>query len=117
MRGSFLQYDCKMSRKSKVRITEELRNLDFHNKSQRTIQDLANLLNPKLRGWINYYGKISKRSLKPVFYYLHHRMIKWILNKYKSFKGSKVKAIAWLRQIIKSYPNLFNHWELGYKLV
>ena len=115
--GSFLQFDCKMSRKSKVRITGELRKLNFHNKTQRTIQDLANLLNPKLRGWINYYAKISKRSLFPVFYYLHHRMIKWITNKYKSFKGSKIKAIEWLRQITKSYPNLFYHWELGYKLV
>jgi RNA-directed DNA polymerase len=115
--GNFLQFDCKMSRKSKVRITGELRKLNFHNKTQRTIQDLANLLNPKLRGWINYYAKISKRSLFPVFYYLHQRMIKWITNKYKSFKGSKIKAVKWLREIVKSYPNLFYHWELGYKLV
>jgi len=114
--GSFLQYDCKMSRKSKVRITQELKALGFHNKSQWTIQGIANLLNPKIRGWIQYYGKISKRSLKPVFYYLHHRMIRWILNKYKSFKGSKVKAIAWLRTVGNSYPNLFYHWELGYTL-
>lgn len=113
---SFLQYDCKISRKSKLRITQGLKKLGFHNKSQWTIQGIANLLNPKIRGWIHYYGKISKRSLKPVFYYLHHRMIRWILNKYKSFKGSKVKAIAWLRAIGNSYPNLFYHWELGYKL-
>lgn len=115
--GNFLQFDCKMSRKSKVRITGELRKLDFHNKTQRGIQDLANLLNPKIRGWIQYYGKISRRSLQPVFYYLHNRMIRWILNKYKSFKGSKIKAVKWLRFITKSYPNMFYHWELGYKLV
>jgi len=115
--GSFLQFDCKMSRKSKSRITGELRKLAFHHKTQRGIQDLANLLNPKIRGWVRYYGKISRRSLQPVFYYLHHRMIRWILNKYKSFKGSKIKAVKWLRSITKSYPNLFYHWELGYKLV
>lgn len=115
--GSFLQYDCKMSRKSKVRITQELRELDFHNKTQRGIQDLARLLNPKIRGWIQYYGKISRKSLNPVFYHLHHRLIRWILNKYKSFKGSKVKAVKWLRGVTTSYPNLFYHWELGYKLV
>ena len=45
--GSFLQFDCKMSRKSKVRIVGELRKLNFHNHSQRSIQDLATLLNPK----------------------------------------------------------------------
>jgi group II intron reverse transcriptase/maturase len=114
--GSFLQFDCKMSRKSKVRITQELKKLAFHNKSQWSLQGIANLLNPKIRGWIQYYGRISKRSLKPVFYYLHQRTIRWVLNKYKSFKGSKVKAIACLRAIGKSYPNLFYHWEVGYKL-
>jgi RNA-directed DNA polymerase len=115
--GSFMQFDCKMSRKSKVRIVGELRKLAFHNKTQRGLQGLANLLNPKIRGWINYYGKISRRSLKPVFYYLHHRMINWILNKFKRFKRSKVKAVAWLRRIARSYPNLFYHWSLGYNLV
>ena len=115
--GGFLQYDCKMSRKSKVRINGELRKLNFHNKTQRSIQDLAKMLNPKIRGWVQYYGKISRRSLKPVFYYLHHRLIRWILNKYKGFKGSKVKAVKWLRRVTRLYPNLFYHWELGYKLV
>lgn len=115
--GSFLQYDCKMSRKSKLRIIKQLRELGFHNKTQRGIQDLAILLNPKIRGWIQYYGKISRRSLKPMFYYLHHRIIRWILNKYKSFKGSKVKAVKWLRRVTHSYPNLFYHWSAGYKLV
>jgi len=115
--GSFLQFDCIMSRKAKVRITGELRELNFHNKTQHTIQDLAALLNPKIRGWLNYYGKINRRCMRPVFYYLHHRTIKWVLNKYKRFKGSKVKAVRWLRWVYKSYPNLFYHWALGYQLV
>ena len=75
------------------------------------------MLNPKIHGWIQYYGKISCRSLKPVYYYLPHRLIRWILNKYKRFKGSKVKAAKWLRHVTVSYPNLFYHWGLGYKLV
>ena len=114
--GSFLQFDCIMSRKAKVRITQELRKLGFHNKTQRSIQDLAILLNPKIRGWINFYGKINRRCLKPVFYYLHHRLIKWILNKYKRFKRSKVKAVKWLSWVCNSFPNLFYHWTLGYQL-
>lgn len=115
--GSFLQFDCVMSRKSKVRITRELRDIEFHNKTQRTIQEIADLLNPKIRGWLYYYGRINRRCMKPVFYYLHHRLLKWILNKYKRFKHSKVKAVQWLGRVCKSYPNLFYHWTLGYHLV
>lgn len=114
--GSFLQFDCIMSRKSKVRITGVLRELQFHNKTQRTIQDIAEVLNPKIRGWLNYYGKINRRCLRPVFYYLHHRLLKWALNKYKRFKRSKVKAVRWLRRICKCFSNLFYHWTLGYQL-
>jgi RNA-directed DNA polymerase len=65
--GFFLQYDCKMSRKSKKRILKDLRELNIHNKTQSNLEDLAFMLNPKIRGWINYYGKIKRNSLKPVF--------------------------------------------------
>lgn len=114
--GFFLQYDCKMSRKSKSRILKDLRDMELHKKSRSNIQDLAIQLNPKIRGWINYYGKVKRNSLKPVFYYLHHRLIKWILNKYKRFKGSRVLAVKWLRRVTKHYPNMFYHWTLGYHL-
>ena len=86
-----------MSSKSKKRILRDLRDIKLHKKSQCTIQDLAILLNPKIREWINYYGKVRRDSLKPVFYYLHHRLIKWILNTYNRFKRSRVLAIKWLR--------------------
>ena len=75
------------------------------------------MLNLKIRRWAHYYGKISSSSLRPVIYYLHHRMLPWILNKYKRSKRSKVKAVRWLRQITVSFPNLFYHWDLGCKLV
>ena len=114
--GCFLQYDCKMSRKSKKRILEDLRQMKLHTKTQSSLQDLATKLNPKIRGWINYYGKIKRNSLKPVFYYLHHRIIKWILNRYKRFKRSRVLAVKWLRLITKDYPTMFYHWALGYQL-
>jgi len=114
--GSFLQYSWRMSRKSKKRILQELRSMELHRRTQSNIQDLARVLNPKIRSWINYYGKIRRNSLKPIFYYLHHRMIKRILKKYKRFKNSRKRAVRWLRRITNDYPNLFYHWTLGYKL-
>ena len=114
--GFYLKFDCKMSRKSKKRIVNSLQKMKFHKKSQSTIQELALELNPKIIGWINYYGKIKRNSLKPVFYYLHQRLIKWILNKYKRFKGSRILAVKWLRKVTLEYPNLFYHWCLGYRL-
>ena len=112
----FIQYDCKMSRKSKKRILKDLRSMEIHRKTRHDIQYLALMLNSKIRGWVNYYGKIKRNSLNPVSYYLHHRIIKWILNKYKRFKRSRVLAVKWLRRITRDYPNMFYHWSLGYQL-
>ncbi|PKG43675.1 group II intron maturase-specific domain-containing protein [Psychroflexus sp. MES1-P1E] len=105
-----------MSRKSKKGILSDLGKMNIHKKTRCTLQDLAMMLNSKIRGWINYYGKIKRKALKPVFYYLHHRIIKWILNRYKRFKRSRVLAVKWLRRITKEYPNMFYHWALGYQL-
>ena len=62
----FVYWDTDYKFAPAERITQELRKLDFHNKTQRTIQDLATLLNPKIRGWLNYYGKINRRCMRPV---------------------------------------------------
>ena len=105
-----------MSRKSKKRILSDLRKMELHRKTNSSLQSLAKILNPKIRGWINYYGKIRMKSLKPVMYYLHHRLLKWAMKRYKGFKGSRIKAIKWLRKMTISFPNLFYHWSLGYQL-
>lgn len=114
--GCFLQYDYEMSRKSKKRILEDLRDIKLHTKTQSNLQDLAFLLNPKIKSWIHYYIKIKRNSLKPIFYYLHHRILKWILNKYKRFKRSRILAVKWLKRITRDYLNKFYHWKLGYQL-
>ena len=99
--GSFLQYDCKMSRKSKLRILQELRELRFNSRTPHIDSGISKSAKPKNQSWIRYFAGISSRRLKPVFYYLHHRILTWEMKKYKCFKGSKVKAIAWLRAIEK----------------
>jgi hypothetical protein len=48
---------------------------------------------------------------KPLFYYLHNLINRLIFNSHKRFKGSKTKAVKWLRFITKSYSNLFYHLE------
>ena len=70
----------------------------------------------KIGGWIWYFGTIERNSLKPVFYHLHYRILKWIVNKYKRFRGSRIRTVKWFRDMTRSYPNLFYHWPFGYVL-
>ncbi len=80
--------------------------------SEGTIEDIASMLNPKLSGWINYYGKFRGKELHKLFRVMTYRIMKWVQNKYKII--SRRKSFDWLRSKLKTTPKLFAHWRAGY---
>jgi RNA-directed DNA polymerase len=48
-----------------------------------TLEWFANKLNPKIRGWINYYSLFNRDEAHGVFYYLNELIRKWMKNTYK----------------------------------
>jgi len=111
----FLGYDCSISKRSMKRISEELRKSRFHLWTTTTITQIAEEFNPKIRGWINYYGKFRKFGLMRVFKIFHWRLIKWAVCRYKRFRNSMYKAGRWLRQLSEKNPKIFVHWQYGFK--
>jgi RNA-directed DNA polymerase len=111
----FLGYDCSMSHKSVKKISDELRKTRFHLWTTTSITQIAEKFNPKIRGWINYYGKFRKYNMMRIFKIFHWRLIKWAVCRYKRFRNSMHKAGRWIRQLARSYPNLFVHWLHGFK--
>lgn len=110
--GVFLGFDCQMSMKSRSRIIAIWKEMDFHRESTWTLQDLANLLNTKSRGLMNYFGKMETRMLEKLFRHLDYRIAKWVKNKFKKLRSYQ-KAFDWLRDIKSGYPNMFVHWSIS----
>ena len=110
----FLGFDLGMSVKAGKRILETLKQSQFHRWTSNTIEGVAAELNPKLRGWINYYGKFRPSSMTFVFYHFHKRLIKWVQNKYKRLRSNIGKAFGMLMRIQKNNPALFETWKHGY---
>lgn len=110
--GMFLGYDCAISPESERRITQHWKSLKIDKWCTQTLQDIANVMNPKLRGMIRYYGKFKIWELERIVRRFNFRLAKWALNKYRRFNESYKKAYEWLKQIRKYYPNLFYHWTL-----
>ena len=77
------------------------------------LEVFAERLNPKIRGWVNYYAKFNRTIGLDVFYYLNELIRQWIKNTYK------IKGKAWLydkyRTVQLANPDLFYHWSLGIK--
>jgi len=78
-----------------------------------TLEGLANVLNPKIRGWINYYGKFFKWRMIKVFHYLDGLIQRWLANKYRF--TSKAKTIKTFQRIKEEFPVMFYHWKFGIK--
>lgn len=115
-KGIFLGFGMSISKTSRKKIVEEIRKTNFHRWTTATIEEIAEMLNPKIRGWINYYGKFCKWEMNRTLGRLHRRLAKWLLNKYKSLKWSFKRAFKLMHQIKQSRPLLFAHWKAGYYL-
>lgn len=73
----------------------------------------AQKLNPKIRGWINYYSLFNRDEAHGVFYYLNELIRKWMKNTYKIC--GKKKLYKKYQLIQAENPLLFYHWKIGIK--
>ena len=110
--GLFLGYGCAISQKSQTRIVEGWKQLNLHRRSDLTIQEIANQVNLQMVGIIRYYGKFKLLELKRLMRHFELRLVKWVLNKYKKFKGSYSAAYRWIKYLKRSYPTMFYYWTV-----
>ena len=113
-KGLFLGFDCAISIGSRKRIADKLGELEIEKLSFRSIVGIAQYLNPRIRGWINYYGKFRPSELHKIFRLLESRLVRWARKRYKRYKTSLTKAFKWLKRIREQFPYLFYHWQVGY---
>ncbi|MEL7196533.1 MAG: group II intron reverse transcriptase/maturase [Bacteroidota bacterium] len=114
-KGMILCFLPTMSKKCKKQFTTTVRQLKLHRMTHLTIDQIAGILADKLRGWINYFGKINMKGLKSVMYWLNQRLCSWVKNKYKRFR-TKTQAYNWLKDTARQYPTLFVHWQYDFRM-
>ena len=99
--------------KAKASIREKLREVLNTQWSNQTLEWFADKLNPKIRGWINYYAKFNQHMVLDVFYYLNELIRQWIRNTYK------VRGKRWLydkyRQVLANNPTHILPFDKGNK--
>ena len=108
----FLGYGCAISQSAQTRITQEWAKLNWHRRSTLSIQEIANQVNPQMRGIIRYYGRYKLWELQRLMLHFEFRLVKWVLNKYRKFKNSQTMAHQWIKELKKSYPTMFYYWTV-----
>lgn len=93
-------------------IRDTIRSWQMHRMTDKSLRDLANMFNPIIRGWVNYYGQYYKSALRPILNQLNGSLQRWAMRKYKKLHRRKRKAFYFLGRIAKQTPHLFAHWRL-----
>ena len=84
-------------------------------RSNQSLEALARLVNPRIRGWMHYYGRFYRSRCVQTLRYLDEELVRWVLRKKKRFRRKERAATHWLGRIARRDPNLFVHWQLGCK--
>src|SRR5664280_1100303 len=79
-----------------------------------TLDDLAEDVNPVLRGWLNYFTTFYPTAVIPIGRRMDRHLRRWARRKYKRLERSDKRARVWLKGVRKRSPGLFAHWELRY---
>ena len=111
----FYSFDPAISNKAKQRIIKEFRTLKIQMWVTKSIEEVAALLNAKIRGWINYYGKFRKTELHQIFTKLNFRLVSWMRKKHKKLNKSWKKSRIALKRLLDDKPYLFAHWQHGFR--
>jgi len=96
------------SPKALTSISRTVRRWALH-RSHKSLQDLAEMYNPCIRGWINYY---YKTQLRPTLKRIDLYVIRWVRRKFKRLRRKTKGARDWFDRLRRANPMLFAHWRL-----
>ena len=94
-------------------MRRQIKRWRLHLRSDLSLKDLADWINPIVRGWITYYGRFYRSVLYPSLQRINDYLRRWARRKYKRLRTSRRRTWAWLEGVAKRSPTLFAHWRLG----
>jgi RNA-directed DNA polymerase len=110
--GPFVSFSPAISDEAAKAVRRTIRGWRFHRFSDRSLADLAEFVNPILRGWIAYYGRFYRSRLLTSLERIDHYLVRWAMRKYKKLRHASRKAAKWLATVKKRGPTLFAHWAV-----
>ena len=109
----FVSFTPAVSTKAAIAMRQTTRKWNFRNRSELSLQDIARMYNPVLRGWLAYYGRFQPSAMYPVLRHFNMTLVAWAMRKFRRLKGHKTRACIFIEGIVKRQPYLFVHWQRG----
>lgn len=109
----FVGFTPAVSSKAMKAMRQATRGSNLRNRSDLSLQEIARIHNPVLRGWLEYYGRFHPSAMSPVLRHFNKTLVAWAMRKFKRLRGHKTRASLFLIGIAKRQPRLFVHWQRG----
>ena len=111
---SFVSFLPAISTKAATAIRQTVRGWRMAStRNNQRLEDLARLVNPVVRGWLNYYGRFYRSLCGRVLRYLNEALAAWVRRKFTRFRKRERASMHWLGRVARRERTLFVHWQLG----
>ena len=116
-RGTYLAFTAEISETNAKKIRQTIRGIPEWRDTTLEVEQIARRLNDQLRGWINYFGRYSKVTLRSALQQVDVCLLSWIQRKYKIRNYSTaMHRLDELKQKIQTEGRaIFYHWGAGYR--
>ena len=108
LRNNFI---ASASQKACKSLRNKIKEMELHKMTGSNINIIAEIVNPIVRGWINYFNKYNPSAIKYTIECIQRRIVIWAMCKYKHLRGRRQRAEKWLLEVKTREPKLFAHWS------
>lgn len=91
------------------KMNATVRSWKLHRRTTRTLDDLAQWINPIVRGWMQYYGAFYRSKLHALLERINSYLMRFLRQKLKRLCRKK-KALQYWRRLVARRRGLFAHW-------
>jgi group II intron reverse transcriptase/maturase len=89
--------------------SQRIRRWRIHACTTNNLEELAEWINPVVRGWMNYYGRFNRWEMYSLLRSINTYVMRWARKKFKRLRAYK-RVKAWWKRLTERQPEMFVHW-------
>jgi RNA-directed DNA polymerase len=98
-----------VSKHALTAMRSQVRRWRLHMRIGLTLDDLAQQINPIVRGWMQYYGAFYRTALDPLLKRINGYLLRFLRKKFKRLRSRPTALACWAR-LTAQQPTLLAHW-------
>jgi len=109
----FVGFTPAVSPESKTAMSQAIRDWNLTSQVTLSLNEVAEKVNPVIRGWLNYYGAYCRSALGVILHQIDLAISRWAMRKYRWLHRRRVESLRWLDRVRRASPTLFAHWTVA----